>query len=135
MAPKTKQPPIGDSKKDRFKSGETWRVVWVTDRIDLGLKKDDRLRIEEKFGPKKASLFPEKGTGLYAKGFKEITLEEVKDDPAEGYTFVFQGLLQGEKTTLWLQEGGAADAEAEIWTIDPASVGGGGNGGVVGIRR
>ena len=133
MPSRKKLPPIGKSKKDRFKGAETWTVVSVAPGADVGLVEKDRVRIEAKSGSKNATLFPDTTTGLYKAGYTEIALKVVKDDSVTGLWYQFDGLLNGQKTTLWLTEGGVGETEAEITNTDPTRKGGG--GGLAGIRR
>jgi len=130
MPPRRKLPSIGKAKKNRFNGAETWTVVYADQNV--GLNVGDRVRIEDRVGRDNSTLFPDTNTALFNHS-QEIELRRTKNDSEAGLTFEFDGLLNGKPTTLWLQEGGTRNAEAEIWEQDPNIAGGG--GGIAGIRR
>ena len=132
MTRKTKQPPIGKSKSDRW-FGETWTVQTLAPGVDIGLKVGDRFRIEAGANASVAEMYPEQNTALFAAGYTVIDLERIKDNSVTGRWYEYEGLLNGQPTTLWITEGGVGTNEAEITKEDPTIPGS--NGGLAGVRR
>jgi len=128
-------PDIGNAKKDRLIGGETWTVLWVLPNIDIGLVKDNRLRLEERWGLNNGTMFPEQGTALHP-GNEEIKLKIIRDDDVNGFTYAGEIDYNGSITPIWIQEGSTQlNTEAEIWLKDPTTEVAARPGGVAGIRR
>jgi len=127
-------------REHRLHGGETWTLINNPAHV-IGLKKDDRLRIEKKGA--NVTMYPDEGTGLYTAGYEEIDLTVEEKHPPDPYDlYSFTGLLNGSAHTLYFAEGSdIASAEAGIWTSDPREEEcieqheKGGGGGTAGLRR
>jgi len=135
---KPKDVPPG-KRAHRLHGGETWTLISNPDQV-IGLKKDDRLRIEKKGA--NVTMHPEEGTDLHTAGYQEIDLEVEEKHPPDAHDlYSYKALLNGSEHTFYLAEGGDGTAEAEIWPCDPREeecaekYGKGGGGGTAGLRR